>query len=1100
MKHLQWFRQFDLPSRWLLGLALGLMLIQALWMVFRGGSQSFQDWVGNLVLIAPIIPLVGLGWYTAQQHQGKARLGWNLVALAISSCLVAEGLWAYLQLGAQTDPFPSVADFFYLAFVPLFCLAVIYLQPTHPRPFEAPKLALDVLIVVASAAFVSWQMLLVPVIQEYQGHRLAMGVSLAYPLTDLILLALLHVLVLRQFPARLHLHTLLLALGLVLTILGDTTFLYLDARGAYFSGHFADGLWLWGYAAFAFAGLASLKPRTLELPLQTLFAWCAPFLPLAAVMLVVSVNLLQHQQRQGGLLALGSDLLTGLVMLLVGLRQLLALWENQRLLYTLQDQSRTFHQRIELRNKALEQSQLKLAEREARLQSLVNLQSTYLLRVDLEGNYTFANQAFLNQYGLHEPDILGRPLYPSVHPDDWGTCLRVAKTCTRNPGQRVTVRIRRPKPDGSITWSELECVAITDPEGKPVEIQAVGRDVTQQQLDQERLAELSNYHERLLQLTLESLQQGLSEELYQRLLEAAVEVIPGAQAGSLTLLREDGKFHFTAVVGYDLQALQQTYLDASEPLSLVSNQTATIYTRQDLLRFNEGIDPQRRAVFEGSGRSGEICSVICVPIVVDQQISGLFYLDNFQREDAFGSESIQLAQGFAAQVGMILQRLRLEAEVEFLAFHDPVTHLPNRRLFMDRLGQELAQNRRSQQKLAVAFIDLDNFKYANDTYGHAFGDQLLIEASTRMAGALRAGDTLARQGGDEFLILLNNLSDPQDALRVAERILGSISKPFEIQGHEVLLSASIGIAYAPHDSQDASELVQFADTAMYQAKQQGKNCYRFFGREMNTQLLERNLLGHDLHRAIQHDEFFLLYHPRLDLQSGQVVSLEALTRWQHPELGLIKPSRFLPVAEETGLIYPLGELILRKACQQALVWLEEGRPVGISVNISAHQLANPEFGALVERILEETGLPAYLLHLELAERSIAKNPEKIHPVLAGLRKLGLQLELDNFGTGQASLGYINRLPIAALKIDRALLAELGAQPRTGSYAASTIRSIIALGRSLGLEVIASGIETEAQRQFLLREGCTRGQGFLWSRPLPLGELPGFLGQGRRQIH
>lgn len=1099
MKPFSLFHQFDRPSRWLLGLTLGLMLIQALWMVFRGGSQGFQDWVGNLVFIAPIIPMVGLGWYTARQHQGQARLGWSLVALSVTVSLLAEGLWAYLELVLGSDPFPSVADFFYLAFVPLFCLAVVYLQPARFRPFEAPKLTLDIAIMLASAAFVSWQVLLVPAIQEYHGQGLAMGVALAYPLTDLILLALLLTLVWRQFPTPFHLHTLLLAVGLVLQILADTTFLYLDARGAYFAGHLADGLWLWGYATFAFAGLASLKPRTLELPLlQTLCVRCSPFLPLAAVMLVVSVNLFQHQQDK--LLAFGSDLLTALVMLLVGLRQLLALWENQRLLYTLQDQSRTFQQRIELRNKALEQSQLKLAEREARLQSLVNLQSTYLLRVDLEGNYTFANQAFLNQYGLHEPDILGRPLRSSVHPGDWETCLRVAQTCTANPGQRVTVRIRRPRSDGSITWSELECVAITDAQGKAVEIQAVGRDVTQEQLDQERLAELSDYHERLLQLTLESLRQGLSEKLYQRLLEAAVEVIPGAQAGSLTLLRDDGKFHFAAAVGYDLQALQQVCLDASEPLSLVSNQVATIYTRQDLMRFNERIDPERRAVFEGPGRSRQICSVICVPIVIDQRISGLFYLDNFEREDAFGSESIQLAQGFAAQVGMILQRLRLEAEVEFLAFHDPVTHLPNRRLFMDRLGQELAQAKRSQHPLAVLFIDLDNFKYANDTYGHAFGDQLLVEASTRMASCLRAGDTLARQGGDEFLILLGNLGEPQDALRVAERILGSISKPFQLQGQEVLLSASIGIAYAPQDSQNASELVQFADTAMYQAKQQGKNCYRFFAREMNTQLLERNLLGHDLHRAIQHDEFFLLYHPRLDLQSAQVVSLEVLTRWQHPQLGLIKPSRFLSVAEETGLIYPLGELILRKACLQALAWLEQGHPVPISVNISAHQLANPEFAALVEGILEETGLPAYLLHLELAERSIAKNPEKINPVLNNLRKLGLQIELDNFGTGQASLGYINRLPIAALKIDRSLLAELGAEPRTGSYAASTIRSIIALGKSLGLEVIAGGIETEAQRLFLLKEGCTKGQGFLWSRPLPLGELPGFLAQGQRITH
>lgn len=819
-------------------------------------------------------------------------------------------------------------------------------------------------------------------------------------------------------------------------------------------------------------------------------------LPLGVLIFAALLNIVNYAQGSTGLAV---DVLTWGVVALVGLQQLWTLWRKETQNRILREQFHIQEQRIERRTKALQESQIKLAQREARLQSLVNLQTTYLLRIDLEGNYTFANPAFLSQYGLSEANIAGRSFRESVHPEDWAICLRAAQSCVQTPGQRVTVRIRRPKLGGGFTWSELECVAISDDLDNPVEIQAVGRDVTQQQLDQEHLAGLAAYHQRLLQLTLESLQQGLSETLYQRLLEAAVEVIPAAEAGSLALLREDGKFHFAAAVGYDLEALQQTYLDASEPLSLVSNQNPAIYTRQDLARFNRQIDPQRRQVFEGSGRSQEICSVICVPIVVDHQISGLFYLDNFQREDAFVTEAVHLAQGFAAQVGMILQRLRLESEVEFLAFHDPVTHLPNRRLFMDRLNQGLTQAKRTNQQLAVMFIDLDNFKYANDTYGHAFGDHLLVEASRRMASCLRAGDTLARQGGDEFLILLNNLHSPQDTLRVAGRIRDQIGEIFNLEGNQVRLSASIGIACSS-DSHSANELVQYADTAMYQAKQQGKNSYRFFAQEMNTQILERNLLNTSLYKAIERDEFFLLYQPRLDLQSGRVLSLEALTRWQHPELGLIKPSRFLPIAEESGLIYPLGELILRKACAQALTWLDEGCPTPISVNVSARQLVHPGFVESVEHTLEETGLPAYLLQLELAERTIASQTEDVEAVMARLQKLGLQIVLDNFGTGQASLGYLNRLPIAALKIDRSLLAELGAEPRVGSYAASAIRSIIALGRSLNLEVIATGVETEAQRLFLLQEGCARGQGFLWSRPLPMGELTGFLGQNRPMLH
>ena len=422
-----------------------------------------------------------------------------------------------------------------------------------------------------------------------------------------------------------------------------------------------------------------------------------------------------------------------------------------------------------------------------------------------------------------------------------------------------------------------------------------------------------------------------------------------------------------------------------------------------------------------------------------------------------------------------------------IAHHDSLTGLPNRALLFDRLNHAINQAKRYGHMIAVMFIDLDRFKFINDTMGHEAGDQLLKTAAGRIRESLRDADTVARLGGDEFIAIVTNLDEPLDSANVATKIVESLSRPVKLGENCVTVSPSIGIATFPSDGESAEDLIKLADAAMYQAKQAGGGSYQFYRPDMNSDALRRIGLGVALQRAIRNAELELHYQPQLDLVSGEVVGLEALVRWRHPERGLVPPDQFIPLAEELGLMVPMGDWILDAACAQLKQWRNMGLPeFRVAVNLSAHQFNSDNLLAHVLASIDRAGLQASDLELELTESSVMRDPESTASTLRKLSDAGVRIAIDDFGTGYSSLAYLKRFPLDALKIDRSFVRDIA----TDQNDAAIVKTIISLAEHLGLHVVAEGVETEEHLGFLQSNGCRFAQGFLLSRPVPSEEIPG----------
>lgn len=437
----------------------------------------------------------------------------------------------------------------------------------------------------------------------------------------------------------------------------------------------------------------------------------------------------------------------------------------------------------------------------------------------------------------------------------------------------------------------------------------------------------------------------------------------------------------------------------------------------------------------------------------------------------------------------ISERKAFEDQLTQMAYYDTLTGLPNRRLFLDRLNQAVAQAQRHAKLLAVMFLDLDRFKNVNDTLGHETGDELLRFVAERLRSVVRRCDTVARLGGDEFVILLDDIAHARDAEMVAEKIIELFTEPFNIGEHELLSSTSIGITLFPFDADDTDTLLKNADAAMYSAKHQGRGIYRLYAPEMNASLAERVSMESALRKAIAKENLLLHYQPQILLQyqpqigrvSGEIVGMEALVRWQHPELGLIMPDSFISLAEDSELIIPLGEWVLRQACEQARIWRDAGLPpLRIAVNLSPRQLKYPQLLKQVSQALERSGLDPSCLELEITESTILEHTDAVIGTLQALREMGISIAIDDFGTGQSSLSALQRLPVDVVKIDRSFVSNI----MTDANDASIVTAVIDMGRKMGLKVIAEGVETEEQMMFLQSRQCDFMQGYYFSKPLP----------------
>jgi diguanylate cyclase (GGDEF)-like protein/PAS domain S-box-containing protein len=609
-----------------------------------------------------------------------------------------------------------------------------------------------------------------------------------------------------------------------------------------------------------------------------------------------------------------------------------------------------------------------------------------------------------------------------LHPDDRAVALQAL----RGRGEDREVEFRFQAADGHWVWLR-EMISRVPRQDGPDTLQGFLMDVT----DQKRAAE----------------QLRLAAEVFQSSGEAIV--ISDAQLRIVTVNPA-----FTAITGYTPQEAE-----GRTPYDLSRGVRSPEHDR-DLLN-----EVQRCGYWQGE--------------VWDRRKSGDSY-PKWLTLSAVRDVNGRIAN-YIEIFSDISERKEREERVRHLAHHDALTGLPNRALLTDRITQAIAMAHRNESLAAVMFLDLDRFKNVNDSLGHSVGDKLLQEVAARLKAQMRASDTVSRLGGDEFVILMPDAADQAAIAVFARKVLDAVGRPYSIDGHELVSTPSLGISVFPGDGQDVETLLRNADAAMYHAKESGRNNYQFFTQDMNARALERLSLERSLRRALERDELRLHYQPQYDLASGRMIGVEALIRWEHPEEGLISPARFMPFAEETGLILPIGAWVLERACWQNRQWQDAGLPaLRMSVNISALQFRQPGFADTVRHALQMSGLDASYLELEVTESVIMHDAQRVTAALAELKRMGLELAIDDFGTGYSSLSYLKRFPIDRLKIDQSFVRDIPSDVED----AAIISAIIGLTRNLGLRTIAEGVETSEQLEFLRAQGCDEVQGFLLSRPVP----------------
>jgi len=689
----------------------------------------------------------------------------------------------------------------------------------------------------------------------------------------------------------------------------------------------------------------------------------------------------------------------------------------------------------------------RVAERTAELQSQLHFLHQLIEAIpgpvfykDAEGRYLGSNTAYAEFMGIAADQLPGKTPFDIAPPEVAQRLVDSDRELLDAPGSRI-YESRFPQPDGSVRDAMFHKATFTTPDGKVGGIVGVILDISERKQMEERL--------KLAATVFDSTADGVT--------------IAGADGNIITVNRA-----FTEITGYS-----EAEVFGKNPRILQSGLQDGNYYRQ-----------MWDTIYRDGRWSGEIW--------------------NRRKDGSIFPESLTIsvvrdASGQITNfVGVFSDITRLKSAQEaldFQAHHDPLTGLPNRALLEDRLENSIHRSKRERASLAVLFIDLDRFKNINDTFGHHVGDVVLCEAANRFTSMVRESDTVARLGGDEFIIILENIVDPAASTRVADKILDALKKPIVIASQEFFVGASIGISLYPQDGDDRSELLKHADTAMYRAKERGRNTFEFFSNEMSAYSPDRFKLEADIRYALERNELLLYFQPQFSLKSGDLVGAEALVRWRHPERGMVSPGQFIPLAEESGLIVQMGEWILRQACREWEAWHSAGLMPGVlAVNVSGIEFRRGRVLESVELTLAATRLPPALLELEITESAIMNQADNSIKSLHLLREMGLHLAIDDFGTGYSSLAYLKRLPLSKLKVDQSFVRGL---PEDSDDVAIS-RAIIALAKSLGLVTIAEGVETEAQKTFLKDAGCDEMQGYLAARPMPADEFLAMLQARQRR--
>jgi diguanylate cyclase (GGDEF)-like protein/PAS domain S-box-containing protein len=684
------------------------------------------------------------------------------------------------------------------------------------------------------------------------------------------------------------------------------------------------------------------------------------------------------------------------------------------------------------------------------------------------------NETACNQLGYTRPELL-KLRARDIRPDATTGMLRTeTKQLLGVAGRTNMVITEYRRKDGSTFPVESRRSLLDTPQGRVLVVNS--RDLSERMSAEKRRAAQARYQKKISRLGQAALTKRDPAELVAKAVQSVLEGLGGGAVAYLERGSTERELVLRRVAG-----LAATSTDSAVASIEPGSALAPLMEASEPVVLNGPWKEGLPLPFEWMRRYGALAAV---PIPADGGPRGVVCAFG-EAPGAFGPEETRFLTAAASMVSAALHRLDSEARLAYLAQFDPLTGLPNRTLLSDRFSLMIVQARRRGVSLGVLFIDLDDFKLVNDTQGHAAGDELLQEAAKRLQSALRDGDTVARISGDEFAVILGDLARPDDAALVAQKIIDRLATPATIQGQETIVTASIGIATFPADGDNAETLLGAADAAMYRAKQSGRNAFQFFTAEINQRTRARAQMGLELRRALERREFSLHYQAKIDLTNGLPCGAEALLRWNHPERGRVAPVEFIPVLEETGLIVPVGEWVLKRACEDLKNWQQLGAPaMPVAVNLSARQFRQHDLEERIRTIVTNAGIDPSLIELEITESQLMHDPDHAIQVLRALGAAGVRIAIDDFGTGYSSLAYLTRFPLASLKIDRSFVADV----LDDEADATIVRTIVDMAHTLGFTVIAEGVELDSQATFLRALGCEQAQGFLFARPMPADEF------------